>query len=244
MTEATSDYWKKLLDLNSQVPPDFLEAYKTRLSILRPVFYGIIGFLCRLYCRVETYGLNNLPDSPPYILAPNHVSALDQTVVSYVIGAKRRSYLYTIASKHFFDIPIFRIFMKIAANVVRIDREEDFFSALKTAVKILKLKRSVYINPEGTRSKTGELLPFTDGVGVLAVETNVPIVPVYIEGTYKSLKPGTIIPKPHKVKVFFGKPIYMDKYIERLKSEQAYDVYKAVTDELFERVSLLKVGNK
>jgi len=242
MSEATSSYWRKILDLDGPTDENLLNSYRSKLEVLRPAYFGLIGFLCRLYCRVEVFGLENIPAEPPYIIAPNHTSVLDQTIVSYAIGSERRDKMYTLASKHFFDNPFFRTFMRIAANVVRLDREEDFFTALRTAAKLIKLGRAVYINPEGTRSKTGDLQPFKVGVGVLAVETGAPIIPVYIEGTFKSLKRGNIIPKPHKVKVFFGEPILMDGYKKRLASEPAYDVYRSVTEELFKRVSSLKVG--
>ncbi len=244
MTEATSDYWRKLLGVDEPVDKSFLNNFHSPIESLRPLFFIIIGLLCKLYCRVTSHGLENLPASPPYIIAPNHVSVLDQTMVSFAIGPKRREDLYTLAAKHFFDNPFTRFFMRVGANVMRLDRDDDFVPALKSASKLLKLGKSVYINPEGTRSKTGELQPFKVGVGVLAVETGAPIVPVYIEGTYKSLKPGTVIPKPHKVNVYFGEPIKMDAYIKRKKNEMAYDVYKAVTDELFERVRLLKIGHE
>jgi 1-acyl-sn-glycerol-3-phosphate acyltransferase len=186
-------------------------------------------------------GLTNIPKTPPYIIAPNHSSALDQTMVSYTIGKEKREQLYTLTVKHFYDRPVARVFMKIAANVMRIDSEKDFFPALRAAVKVLKLGRSVYINPEGTRSESGKLLPFRVGVGMLAAETGVPIVPAYIEGTFKSMPPGSSFPKPSEVTVTFGKPIYMDGYIKMKQTEKAYDVYKAITDELFKRVSSLKV---
>jgi 1-acyl-sn-glycerol-3-phosphate acyltransferase len=244
MSEDTSGYWRKLIKADEPVAEDFLKEFKSPLRIFRPLFYAIINIMCRLYLRVKVHGLENIPKNPPYIIAPNHSSALDQTMVSYAIGSKRREQMYTLAVKHFYDRAVPRFFMKIAANVMRIDSEKDFFPALQAAVKVLKLGRSIYINPEGTRSESGELLPFRVGVGMLGVETGVPIVPVYISGTYRSMPPGKFFPKPSKVRVSFGKPIFMDEYIKRKQTEMAYDVYKSVTDELFKRVSSLKVRNE
>lgn len=244
MGEGTSEYWRKLLKADEPVDAGFLREFMSPLRIFRPLFYLIINSLCRVYWRVRVNGAENVPQDPPYIIAPNHASALDQTMVSYAIGAKKREQLYTLAVKHFYDRAVPRFFMKIAANVMRIDSEKDFFPALRAAVKVLKLGRSIYINPEGTRSESGELIPFRAGVGMLAVETGVPIVPVYIGGTFRSMPPGSFFPKPSRVTVSFGKPILMDEYIKRKQTEMAYDVYKAVTDELFKRVSSLKVRNE
>lgn len=241
MSEGTSDYWRKLLRADEPASEDFLKKFRSPLEIFRPLFYAIINILCNSYLHVKVFGLENIPEDPPYIIAPNHSSALDQTMVSYAIGGKRREQLYTLAVRHFYDRPFARFFMKIAANAMRIDPESDFFPPLRAAIKVLKAGRSIYINPEGTRSESGELLPFRVGVGMLAVETGAPIVPVHIDGTFRSMPPGTFFPKPAKVTVTFGKPIYMDEYIKRKRTELAYDVYKAVTDELFKRVSSLKV---
>jgi long-chain acyl-CoA synthetase len=226
------------------VPDDFLKKIRSPLAIFRPLFFAIVDLFCRFYFRVQIIGLSNIPQDPPYIIAPNHVSALDQTMVSYAIGRKRREQLYTLAVKHFYDRRIARAFMKIAANVMRIDSTDDFFPALRAAVKVLKKGGSIYINPEGTRSQSGEMLPFKVGVGILAVETEVPIVPVHIEGTFKSMPPGSVFPKPAVIRITFGKPIYMDEYFRRKQTEMAYDVYKSVADELFKRVSSLKVRQK
>ena len=241
MSQGTSVYWRKLIRTDDPVPADYLKEFKSPLEIFRPLFYLIANLICRFYLKVRVFGLENIPKDRPYIIAPNHVSALDQTMVSYAIGSKRRNQMYTLAVKHFYDRFFPRIFMKIAANVMRIDSEKDFFPAIRAAVKVIKLGKIIYINPEGTRSETGELLPFRVGVGMLAVETGVPIVPVYIHGTYKSMPPGKVFPKPSRVTVSFGEPIYMDGYIKRKQDEMAYDIYKDVTDELLKRILSLKV---
>jgi 1-acyl-sn-glycerol-3-phosphate acyltransferase len=244
MSEGTSDYWRKMIRADEPAPEDYLKEFRSPLEIFRPIFFALLNLLCRSYFHVKVSGIENIPKFPPYIIAPNHSSALDQPMVSYAIGSSRRDQMYTLTVKHFYDRPFARFFMKIVANVMRIDPEKDFFPALRAAVKVLKLGRSIYINPEGTRSESGDLLPFRVGVGMLAAETGVPIVPVYIEGTFRSMPPGSVFPKPSRVTVSFGEPIYMDEYIKRKQTEMAYDVYKAITDELFKRVSSLKVGKE
>jgi len=240
MSQGTSEYWRKLIRIDDPVPENYLKEFKSPLEIFRPLFYLIIDPICRFYLKVRVFGLENLPNIP-YIIAPNHVSALDQTMVSYAIGSRRRNQMYTLAVKHFYDRPFARFFMKIAANVMRIDSEQDFFPAIRAAVKVIKLGKIIYINPEGTRSETGEMIPFRVGVGMLAVETGAPIVPVYIHGTYQSMPPGKVFPKPSNVTVSFGEPIYMEGYIKRKQTEMAYDVYRVITDELLKRIISLKV---
>lgn len=244
MAEDTSAYWRKLLRIDEPASEAFLKTFRSWLEIFRPLFFAIVNLLCKLYFRVEVFGIENIPKDPPYIIAPNHASAIDHAMVSFAIGRHRREELYTLATKYFYDRPVAKIFIKIGANALRIDTIEDFFPALRAATKVLKLGKSVYIFPEGTRSETGQLLPFRVGVGLLAVETGAPIVPVYIDGTFKAMPPGKYFPKPAKIKVSFGRPIYMDEYAKKKQTETAYYVYKEVTDELFKRVSSLKVGDK
>ena len=63
------------------------------------------------------------------------------------------------------------------------------------------------IFPEGTRSTTGELQPFKVGVAVLAVEQEVPIIPVYIDRAYDLFRKGQRFVRPGKITVTFGQPV-------------------------------------
>lgn len=240
--QDTSSYWRRLLRLDEPLPSKFLEKYRTRHRFLRPLFYALVSIPLRFYCPEKIFGLENLPEGPPYILAPNHASSMDFVAVAWAMG-KRKEELYPITTKLYYDDPWARFWIKVAANAVRIDTEENFLPALRTAAQILKAGKAVYIHPEGLRTTDGKLLPFRPGVGVLAVETGIPIVPVYLSGTWKVLPTGSIFPRPYPVSVSFGKPISMDPYIEKKKSIQAYDVYKEVTDELRNRILELSSGN-
>jgi len=234
--QGTSSYWRKLLEIDEPVPPGFPDRYKTFHRFLRPFFYALIERLfLRFYCPEKVYGIENLPSRPPYIIAANHGSAMDYVTVAWPMG-ERREELYPLVTKLFYDRPWSLFAIRVAANAVRIDTEENFLPAMRIAVKILKAGSAVYINPEGLRTMDGKLLPFRPGVGVIAVETGVPIVPVYIHNTWKVLPTDKIFLRPYPVSVSFGKPITMEAYREKLKSAQAYDIYKEATEELKNRI--------
>lgn len=239
MDEGTSSYWRKLLELDKPVSPEILDQYKSWHRFLRPVFYGIVSIPLKVYCPEKVYGLKNLPGKPPYILAANHGSSMDFVAVAWAMG-KRREELFPLTTKLFYDNPWALFWIKVAANAVRIDTVEDFFPAMRTAVKILKAGGAIYIQPEGLRSTTGEIMPFRPGVGTLAVETGVPLVPVYLHNTWKVLPTGWIFPRPCPVAVSFGKAIEMELYREKLKTVQTYDVYKELTGDLRDAILKLK----
>ncbi|NQU17781.1 MAG: 1-acyl-sn-glycerol-3-phosphate acyltransferase [Candidatus Saganbacteria bacterium] len=241
MAAGTSSYWRKLLGLDQPADKDVFKKIHSPHEVLRPLFYFLFGLLSRLLFPIKVYGIENIP-KPPYIISPNHTSALDFAVVALCIGPKHRKQLYPLASKFFYDHLFPRFFMRTAANIVRIDTDQAFFPALREAGSILRLGRSVCIYPEGTRSQTGELLPFKVGVGILAVEANVPIVPVYTKGIYEILPSGALMFRPGKISIHFGKPIDPKPYIGKIKTTQAYDVYKEITDNL--RAEILKLLDK
>jgi long-chain acyl-CoA synthetase len=237
VTEDTSAYWRKLFGIDEVSDPKAARKFISPYKIFRPLFYALFGLVSRLLFPVKVYGLENLPP-PPYIIAPNHQSFLDFPSLAYALGPLGRD-LYALANKAYYDNPPARFCMFTAANVVRIDRENDFFPALKSAALLLKLGRPVVIFPEGTRSKDGTLLPFKVGVGTLAVEANVPLVPVYIKGTHKVMPRGAFLFRRGKISVIIGKPVYPKKYVKKEKKLPAYDVYKQITDELRSRVEAL-----
>lgn len=235
MSEGTSNYWRKILALDEPVPSDFPKQFQTWHRFFRPWFYKIVSIPLKFYCPEKVLGLENLPSHPPYIIAANHGSAMDFVTVAYALG-KRKDELYPLTTKLFYDRPQSLFWIKIAANAIRIDTEEDFLPALKIAIKILKAGKAVYINPEGLRTLDGSLLPFRPGVGILAAETGVPLVPVYLHNTWKVLPTDALLPRPYPVLVIFGKPLEMAPYQEKLKTHPAYEVYKEVTEELRNRI--------
>jgi 1-acyl-sn-glycerol-3-phosphate acyltransferase len=236
--QDTSAYWRRLIELDKPLAADVLDKYHSWHRHLRSLLYAFLALPMRFYFREKVFGIENLPEKPPYIIAANHASSMDYVTVAWAIG-KRREDLYPITTKLFYDNAWVRFWIKIAANAVRIDSIEDFIPALRAAVQVLRAGKAIYVNPEGMRSTNGTLLPFRPGVGVLAVETGVPLVPVYVSGTWKALPTGRIFLRPYPISVHIGKPIEMEPYIEKKKSRRAYDVYKEVTDELQSRVEEL-----
>lgn len=196
--------------------------------------------LFKTYFDLEPRNTETLPRDLPYILAANHSSHLDTGAVISALtttrGLNEAQKLHVLgASDYFFDTPLKRWFFSTFLNVVPIEREETSLAGLRRVKRILSQGEPVLIYPEGTRSRTGELQQFKPGLGLLAWESNVPVIPVYIDGTYQALPAGKRLPSSRQVKVIFGAPITTDPYrahsgipLDELFRKIATDVHNAI----------------
>ncbi|MEJ2239826.1 MAG: lysophospholipid acyltransferase family protein, partial [Gemmatimonadales bacterium] len=86
-------------------------------------------------------------------------------------------------------------------------RRQAAFESYEKAAKVIQKGLSALVFAEGTRSRTGELLPFKKGPFVLAIAAQVPVVPVYCANTFDILPKGRIRIRPRPVTLYFGEPI-------------------------------------
>jgi long-chain acyl-CoA synthetase len=98
------------------------------------------------------------------------------------------------------------------------------YGAMQLSAYVLRQGRILCVFPEGTRSRDGSTKEFKKGVGIIAKELNIPLVPVAIMGTYKMMPSGKFFPKPVKLIVSIGNPLYpgdndYDGIVKRLYGE-------------------------
>jgi 1-acyl-sn-glycerol-3-phosphate acyltransferase len=95
------------------------------------------------------------------------------------------------------------------AGFVPLERgnRDQSLPAIERAAAALRDGNSFLIFPEGTRSRTGELLPFKKGGFIMALQAGAPIVPVAIAGARDAMKKGSLVIRPVRVTVRFGRPI-------------------------------------
>ena len=151
------------------------------------------------------YGLENIDLNKQYIFISNHVSALD-IILGFVAIPLNITFL---AKKELFKIPLFGLAMT-AAGMIKIDRQnpEKAKASIDKATKtLIRSNFSTIIYPEGTRSESGNLLPFKKGGFVLAIKSQLPIVPFTVVGAEKALPRGSFNIIKKDINLFIGKPI-------------------------------------
>ncbi len=84
---------------------------------------------------------------------------------------------------------------------------EQSLPAIERAAEALREGNSFLIFPEGTRSRTGELLPFKKGGFIMAIKAQAPVVPVAIKGARDAMRKGSLVINPVVIDVIFGEPV-------------------------------------
>lgn len=156
--------------------------------------------------RVEASGLENVPTHAPIVLMSNHQSLVD--IAAIITTLPRTQRWRFVAKRELTRIPIFGWILVLSGHVI-IDRgnRERAVASLRRAAEIIRAGTTVIVFPEGTRSPRGNLRNFKSGPFHLAVEAQVPIVPVTVSGSQRITPKGELRVHPGVVKISYGKPI-------------------------------------
>ena len=155
--------------------------------------------------QLEIRGKKNIKDNKNYIFAPNHSSFMDFPVLFVAVN----KYLVFVAKKELERIPIFKSILSISGSIfVNRDNTNDAIDSLDELKSDIKnTPRSVVVFPEGTRSNLNQLKSFKKGAAVLSINTGLPIIPVYIMGSFDWWNTKNFRKNSNKIVVNFGKPI-------------------------------------
>jgi 1-acyl-sn-glycerol-3-phosphate acyltransferase len=169
---------------------------------------------------VVVHGYEKLDWAGPKIVVSNHIGAYEIPALASMI----RGPFSFVAKKELERVPVFGAAWKAAGHISidRQNRERAIESMQIAARKIREEGSTVVIYPEGTRSTTGEMLPFKKGAFLLALEAGVPIVPVVARGSDRILRSGSFELRPEPVHLHFGDPIDPRRYgenVDRLMEE-------------------------
>ncbi|MFQ5525616.1 MAG: lysophospholipid acyltransferase family protein [Thermoanaerobaculia bacterium] len=167
-----------------------------------------------------------------YIFMANHRSLFDIPALLTTLPGQTRF----LAKKSLFQVPIFGWAIK-AGGFVTIDRKDLSTARDSFAIAVAQLDEqgvSVLVFPEGTRSISGEMLPFKRGGFLLALKSGLPVVPVGIVGSRDVQPKSSFKIRPGRVRVHYGVPVPVQAFGVSKKQELIQEVRAEV-----ERLSAL-----
>lgn len=185
-----------------------------------------------LIYRVRAIGVKNVPKSGPLLLAPNHFSQMDH----FFIGLYLRRQVRFMAKSQMFGTPVLTYVYK-HGGVFPVRRGHHDEEAFKTAFAILEQGGMLLVYAEGGRSRSGELGQPKPGIGRIALESGVPVVPVAVHGSAKVRRWKRF--RFPKVTVQFGEPVTFpveDDPSRERQLEAATEVFNRVR-EMYEGIA-------
>jgi 1-acyl-sn-glycerol-3-phosphate acyltransferase len=147
-------------------------------------------------------GRRRVPTSGGAVLISNHQSFLDLIFIGQAVNREITYVARTTLWNSLFYRAITWPF-----RFVRIRRGESDLAALKDGIERLKRGEIILLFPEGTRTRTGQVGPFTMGFHTLASRAGVPIVPIRVSGSYKAWPRSQLLPYPRRVVIDIFPPL-------------------------------------
>jgi len=181
------------------------------------LLYAIAMWIARNGLRivgvsVKTAGLDRLDPNGTFIFMCNHVSNLDPPIL--IPALPRRTSV--LVKKELFRVPILGRAM-ILGDLVPVDRRnrDAAVNSMRDAEQVMAKGLNMTVFPEGTRSSDGRLLPFKKGPFYLAMDSDIPVVPVTILGSERLMPKGSVTINSGTVQLIFHSPISPHQFAEK-----------------------------
>ncbi|PKO19352.1 1-acyl-sn-glycerol-3-phosphate acyltransferase [candidate division BRC1 bacterium HGW-BRC1-1] len=202
---------------------------------MRP-FYRLVhftfGLLCKLLFRAEAVTPENLPITGGLLVCSNHASNLDPPLIAVQVPRE----LHFMAKAELFSNPLFgRIIRALNAHPVKRDGVDR--KTLREYLDVLKGGGALIIFPEGTRTTDGNLQTSKTGAAMIAAQAGVPVMPIYVDGSFEAMPRGKSWPRRTKVRVYYGKPF---DTAEILAAGDRKDRYERLAAEIMRRIAELR----
>lgn len=191
----------------------------------------------RLFCilsfvRIEVQGRENINSKTSYVFVANHQGAYD---IFLIYGYLNHNFKWMM-KKSLRNIPFVGKACEAAGHIM-VDNSSPhkLKETMEKAENTLKDGMSLVVFPEGARTLDDHIHRFKKGAYQLAVEFNLPVVPLTIDGAYYIMKRGTYTVKPGKIVLTIHKPIYPQEHEGHNLNELMETSYKAIVSALPEK---------
>lgn len=176
-------------------------------SFYPPVIWSRLFCLFSL-CPVKVIGKEKLNKKQSYVFISNHQGAYDIFLIFGHVGQP----IKWVMKQSLRKIPFVGTACE-AAGFIFVDNSSPQAAArtIRLAEEKLKNGASIAIFPEGSRTRTGKMAAFKKGAYQMALDLNLPIVPITINGSYEVMPIGTHRINPHKMEIIIHDPIPMDE---------------------------------
>jgi 1-acyl-sn-glycerol-3-phosphate acyltransferase len=159
--------------------------------------------IAKSYFRAKVYGKENVPTEGAFILSPVHRSNLDSPLIALVTTRRMRYMGKESLWKRKWSAWYFT-----AAGGFPVERATADRKALNACLIVLQRGEPLVLFPEGTRQTGPQVTEMFDGPAWLAGRAQVPILPIGLGGTEAAMGKGVKFPKPARMTVVIGKPLY------------------------------------
>jgi 1-acyl-sn-glycerol-3-phosphate acyltransferase len=195
------------------------------------IFRFIVRLILGLIARVQITGFENLPTGG-FVIAANHIGRLDAALAYYVLN---RPDIIMVVAEKYQKYAVFRWLVKLT-NGMFVDRYNSDIHAIRETLRRLEQGQVFTITPEGTRSKSGNLIEAKPGGIYLAWKAGVPVLPVALTGTEDAVVVDRLKHfKRLDVRIVAGKPFFLPP----VKGKDRDEAMQKYTDEVMCRIAVL-----
>ena len=185
----------------------------------------------------DVRGREHIPREGGLLIASNHISFWDPPMVGSALPRE----VHFLAKEELFRTPGLGSLIR-SLNSIPIRRGVADLSGLARALEVLRQGEALLLFPEGSRMRDGELHPPRPGVGMMAVQADVPIVPCYISG---SNRPSRWWRRGVKVRLWFGRPRHWKDLIDpETDLTPGRMLYQKVGEGVMREIAILKTGQE
>ena len=206
-------------------------------TVITATTRGLCVALFRTIYRLRVEGLQHVPPSGPLILVANHCSFFDAFILAASLPPRTHQHMFYMGFEWFFRHPVLAWWGR-GVRVILVDMDTFLMRALQASAVVLRQGKILCVFPEGERSADGQVRPFRKGVGILARELKVPILPANIGGSFEAWPRGQSFPRIHRLRVRFG-PVVTPEALLTAGGPPGVDDYETIVMRLRERIAAL-----